>query len=183
VSHDLKGIAELLRAMRFAAELHRDQRRKGAARTPYVNHPIEVAETLVRVGGICDPVTLQAALLHDVVEDTIATAGQVEAEFGADVSAVVVEVSDDKSLEKQERKRLQEEHASSLSLRAKQVKLGDKICNVVDLARDPPEGWERARLVEYLDWTERVVAGCRGANDALEAFYDQVLAAAREEIP
>lgn len=179
---ELRRIAGLLGALRFAAERHRDQRRKGVLEIPYVNHPIEVAETLVRVGDVHDLVTLRAALLHDVVEDTEATLDEVEAEFGIEVRVVVAEVSDDKSLPKQERKRLQVLHAPGLSMRAKHVKLGDKICNVGDLLRDPPRGWERARRIEYLDWTEQVVAGCRGANPALADHFDRVLARARREI-
>lgn len=179
---ELRGIADLMDALRFAAESHRDQRRKGDLDVPYVNHPIEVAEVLARVGGIEDAVTLRAALLHDVVEDTDTTLEQVEARFGAEVSAVVAEVSDDKSLEKQERKRLQVEHAPGLSLRARQVKLADKICNVRDLVRDPPRGWELARMREYLDWSERVVAGCRGASPALEAHFDETLRDARARL-
>jgi guanosine-3',5'-bis(diphosphate) 3'-pyrophosphohydrolase len=177
-----KEVAGLLVVLRFVAQRHRADRRKGALDTPYVNHPIEVAETLVRVGGIDDPVTVHAALLHDVVEDTDATLDEIEAKFGCEVRSVVAEVSDDKSLPKQERKRLQVLHAPELSLRAKHVKLGDKICNVTDLAHDPPRGWDETRQREYLDWTEQVVAGCRDANPELEARYDEVLAYARSKI-
>ena len=179
---EMREIAELLGALRFAAQRHRAQRRKGALATPYVNHPIEVAEILVRVGGVDDPVTVRAALLHDVVEDTDATLDEIEAEFGPEVRAVVAEVSDDKSLPKQERKRLQVLHAPGLSVRAKHVKLGDKICNVTDLVHDPPRGWDETRLREYLDWTEQVVAGCRDASPALGAHYDEVLAYARTKV-
>lgn len=178
----LPGIAGLLGALRFAAEQHREQRRKGALDIPYVNHPIQVAETLVRVGGVEDLVILRAALLHDVVEDTDTTLDEVEAAFGAEVRLVVAEVSDDKTLPKQERKRLQIVHAPGLSARAKHVKLGDKICNVTDLVTDPPRGWERPRLREYLDWTEQVIEGCRETNAALEAHFDEVLAHAKEKI-
>ncbi|MBW2280086.1 MAG: bifunctional (p)ppGpp synthetase/guanosine-3',5'-bis(diphosphate) 3'-pyrophosphohydrolase [Deltaproteobacteria bacterium] len=179
---DRAGIREfgaLLKAVHFAADRHRDQRRKGSEASPYVNHPIAVAEVLADVGGVDDLVTLQAALLHDTIEDTGTQPEEIEDAFSPEVRGVVCEVTDDKSLPKAKRKELQVEHAPHLSARARHVKLGDKICNVVDLTRNPPEGWDPERRREYLDWTERVIAGCRGTNAALEARYDQVLAAAR----
>lgn len=176
-SHDL---ATLLRAVAFSADRHRDQRRKGADAAPYVNHPIDVATVLANVGGVTDVTTLVAAVLHDTVEDTGTRPEEIEAEFGPAVRAIVDEVTDDKSLPKAERKRLQVEHAPHLSLAARTLKLGDKICNVVDLARDPPADWTFARRAEYIDWAARVVAGCRGVNPALERRFDEVLAEARE---
>jgi len=61
---------EILRAVHFAADRHRDQRRKDVGGSPYINHPIEVAEILARIGGISDLAVLQAAILHDTIEDT-----------------------------------------------------------------------------------------------------------------
>jgi 5,10-methylenetetrahydrofolate reductase len=170
---------ELLRALHFAAQKHRDQRRKDLDASPYINHPIEVAETLARVGNVSDLAVLQAAILHDTVEDTETTPAELEATFGREVRELVAELTDDKRLPKQERKRLQVEHAPSLSRRAKLVKLADKICNLRDIAHAPPRGWSRERRVEYLAWTERVVAGLRGESGALEKRYDEVLREAR----
>ena len=79
-----------------------------------------------------------------------------------------------------ERKRLQVEHAPSLSEKAKLIKLADKICNARDVTHRPPARWPLPRRREYLDWTERVVAGCRRGNAALEAHYDRVLREGRE---
>ena len=59
------------------------------------------------------------------------------------------------------------------------VKLGDKICNVRDVADDPPSTWPLDRRRDYLDWAERVVAGCRGTHPVLEALFDQTLQDAR----
>ena len=177
-----RAAAEILRAVHFAADRHRDQRRKGAEASPYINHPIEVAELVARVGGVDDVVTLQAALLHDTLEDTETTPEELEEAFGAQVCRVVEEVTDDRRLPKAERKRLQVEHAPHLSPRARRVKLADKIANVRSITTAPPAGWELARRLEYLDWTERVVAGLRGCCPALERLYDEVLAAARREL-
>jgi guanosine-3',5'-bis(diphosphate) 3'-pyrophosphohydrolase len=172
-------LAVLLRAVAFSAHRHRDQRRKGADAAPYVNHPIDVANLLANVGGVTDVTTLVAAVLHDTVEDTGTRPEEIEAEFGAAVRDLVLEVTDDKSLPKAERKRLQVEHAPHRSAAARTIKLGDKTCNVADIARDPPADWSPVRRAEYLDWAERVVAGCRGANAALERRFDEVLRAAR----
>lgn len=180
--HDLTQAAALLGALSFAAEKHKLQRRKGPDEVPYINHPIAVAELLSREGGVSDLPTLQAALLHDTVEDTDTSLEEVSAGFGSEVAGLVGEVSDDKKLEKQRRKELQIEHAPGISSRAKLVKLGDKICNVRDVANDPPEGWSLERRSDYLDWTEKVVAGLRGTNPALENLYDQTLAEGRQAL-
>jgi guanosine-3',5'-bis(diphosphate) 3'-pyrophosphohydrolase len=171
--------AALLRALHFAADKHRDQRRKGAEASPYINHPIEVAEILARVGGVTDIVTLQAAILHDTLEDTQTSAEELEAAFGPEVRAVVEEITDDKQLPKAERKRLQIEHAPQLSPRAKIVKLADKISNVRSIIQTPPAEWPLQRKQEYLDWSARVVAGCRECNPALEQAYDDIIAEGR----
>jgi (p)ppGpp synthase/HD superfamily hydrolase len=167
----------VLAAAQFAAHKHRDQRRKGADQRPYINHPIDVASTLATVGGVEDAEVLMAALLHDTVEDTDCTPEEIEEHFGADVRALVEEMTDDKALENAERKQRQVEHAPHLTPRAKLIKLGDKICNVRDITRNPPVSWSLERRRRYFDWTARVVAGVRGTSAPLEALYDDVLAA------
>ena len=179
---DLDALAPLLAALRFASEKHRDQRRKGANASPYINHPIEVAELLARVGGVRDVEVLAAAILHDTIEDTETTPEELERAFGSRVRELVAEVTDDKSLPKQERKRLQHEHAPHLSLDAKQIKLGDKISNVREIAASPPDGWPLERRREYIEWARSVVAGCRGANALLERHFDEVAAEAEAEL-
>lgn len=82
----------------------------------------------------------QAALLHDTVEDTDTTLAELEAKFGPIVARIVQEVTDDKSLSKQERKQLQVEHAPHCSHQAKLVKLSDKLYNLRDLNRCTPVG-------------------------------------------
>jgi guanosine-3',5'-bis(diphosphate) 3'-pyrophosphohydrolase len=168
--------ALLLDGLHFAADKHRFQRRKDPEASPYINHPIEAADLLARVGGVTDVVTLVAAVLHDTVEDTETTPAELEARFGADVRAVVEEVTDDKTLPKEERKHLQIEHAPHLSDRAKAVKVADKICNVLDVTLKPPADWTLERRRAYLDWSASVVAGCRGVNEALERHFAEVLA-------
>ncbi len=172
----------LLKALSFASVKHRDQRRKDIEASPYINHPIEVAELLARVGGVSDVVILQSAILHDTIEDTETTVEEIERIFGAEVCRIVREVTDDWSLPKAERKRLQIEHAPHLSAGARLVKLADKISNVRAICEAPPATWSPERRREYLDWSERVVDGLRGCNALLEELYDELLERGRGSI-
>ncbi len=165
----------LIKALRFSADKHRYQRRKDQAQSPYINHPIEVTQLLWDVGDVREVNVLLAALLHDTIEDTQTSPDEIRNLFGDEVLSLVLEVSDDKSLPKAERKRLQVENAPHKSVGAKLIKLADKCCNVRDLIGSPPADWSLERRREYLLWTERVVAGLRGTNSALEAYYESEL--------
>ena len=178
----MSDVALLLKAIDFAAYRHRKQVRKGSQGVPYVSHPVAVAELIARVGRVTDIITLVAAILHDTIEDTETTAEEIAEHFGANVRDIVLELTDDKSLPKEERKRLQIVHAPKSSKRAKIVKLADKIVNVRDVTRDPPSDWSVDRRKEYLDWSEQVIAGCRGVNAALERRFDEVLKEGRRLI-
>jgi (p)ppGpp synthase/HD superfamily hydrolase len=169
-------------ALRFCAEKHRNQRRKDAGKTPYLNHPVEVAELLWRIGGGRDMAVLIAALLHDVIEDTEATPEEVESLFGSEAASLVMEVTDDKSLPKARRKELQVQHAPDLSLGAKLIKMADKICNVRDITWSPPPDWPLARRMEYLNWSERVVAALGPCNPELERYFSKVLAEGKQKL-
>ncbi|CAL8364453.1 unnamed protein product [Gadus morhua 'NCC'] len=158
----------LLETVNFAAEKHRSQRRKDVEGTPYINHPIGVARILSHEGGIVDIEVLQAALLHDTVEDTDTSIAELELTFGPTVARIVQEVTDDKTLPKQERKRLQVEHAPHCSQQAKLVKLADKLYNLRDLNRCTPTGWTAERVQEYFVWGSLVIRGLKGTHPALE---------------
>ncbi|KAM4596433.1 guanosine-3',5'-bis(diphosphate) 3'-pyrophosphohydrolase MESH1 [Fundulus diaphanus] len=164
----------LLETVDFAAEKHRKQRRKDAEGTPYINHPIGVARILSYEGGVTDIEVLQAALLHDTVEDTDTTPEELEAKFGPTVARIVQEVTDDKGLPKQERKRLQVEHAPHCSRQAKLVKLADKLYNLRDLNTSTPVGWSAERVQEYFVWAAEVVKGLKGTNSALEKKLEEL---------
>jgi (p)ppGpp synthase/HD superfamily hydrolase len=166
--------AAILEAALFAAEKHRNCRRKGPDATPYINHPITVANLLARAGEVDDVEVLQAALLHDTVEDTEATSEEIEEHFGRSVRDLVDEVTDDKDLEKAERKQRQVEKAPKLSPGAKMIKIADKIANVTDIMEAPPADWSVERRVQYIEWSAKVVDGCRGQNENLERAYDSV---------
>ena len=165
-------LAALVQAMAFAADKHRNQRRKDAEASPYINHPIALANVLANEGGVQDVTVLCAAVLHDTIEDTETTADELRALFGDQVASVVLEVTDDKSLDKAQRKQLQIEHAAHCSPQAKLVKLADKICNLRDLVASPPADWSAERKQAYFDWAAAVVAGLRGVHPGLEAVFD-----------
>ena len=163
----------VLLAAEFAARKHRNQRRKDRAATPYINHPLALARLLWTEGQVRDPVVIAASLLHDTIEDTRTTRAELARAFGAAVAGVVAEVTDNKRLQKQTRKRLQIEHAPHLSRQAKLVKLADKTCNLRDVAANPPAGWPLKRKREYFDWARQVVSGLRGTNRRLERAFDR----------
>ncbi|XP_034112868.1 guanosine-3',5'-bis(diphosphate) 3'-pyrophosphohydrolase MESH1 [Drosophila albomicans] len=166
--------ARFMKCLQYAAQQHRNQRRKDPQETPYINHPINVSTILATEAGIDDEAVLMAALLHDVVEDTDATFADLEQLFGDDITGLVREVTDDKSLEKMERKRLQIVNAPKASRRAKLIKLADKLDNLRDLQVNTPTGWTEERREAYFVWAQRVVDGLRGTNAALEEQLDQI---------
>ena len=175
LEHPMDPLPELLKALRFASEKHSRQRRKDSAATPYINHPIAVAEVLARIGRVSDLATLQAAVLHDTLEDTETTVPELEQQFGRGVCRMVEEVTDDKSLPQSERRQLQIEHAPHLSHGAKQIKVADKICNLTELTLGEPPKWDLAQKFAYLDWAERVVTGCAGCNAGLEKHFENLV--------
>ncbi|PMS14380.1 phosphohydrolase [Trinickia dabaoshanensis] len=168
---------KLVAAIAFAADKHRNQRRKDHEASPYINHPIALANVLANEGGVEDERVLLAAVLHDTIEDTETTEQELVRLFGKEVADIVMEVTDDKALPKAERKRLQVEHAAHISRRAKLVKLADKICNLRDIAMSPPADWPLARKQEYFGWAKAVVDGLRGVHPGLEAIFDAAYAA------
>jgi len=165
-----------IKALAFAAHKHRDQRRKDHRASPYINHPIALADVLCNEGGITDIETICGALLHDTIEDTEATGEELAQEFGAAIRDLVIEVTDDKALPPSERKRLQVVHADTLSDKAKLIKLADKICNLRDVVEHPPQGWDLARRQAYFDWAKQVIDGLRGVHAELEAAFDATYA-------
>jgi len=139
----------IIKAVNFAAIKHKKQKRKDGEGTPYINHPIGVANFITEIGKINDLATIQAALLHDTVEDTDTKLDEIEKEFGTEVKDIVAEVTDNKSLPKAQRKKLQIENAPHKSKKAKIVKLSDKLYNLRDLMRAPPENWQLIHIQGY----------------------------------
>jgi guanosine-3',5'-bis(diphosphate) 3'-pyrophosphohydrolase len=173
-------INHFVHALAFSAERHKNQRRKDAQITPYINHPIELVNVLVNEGGVMSWDVLCAALLHDVIEDTQTTEEELITHFGKKVTAIVKELTDDKSLAKEVRKSLQIAHAPFASHEAKLVKLADKICNLRDILVSPPAGWDLQRKQDYFAWAAAVIAGIRGTNSKLEKVFDGLLQDAQQ---
>src|ERR1700756_1958929 len=163
----LEGTLLVTRAANFAARRHVEQKRKGTAREPYINHLAEVAALLAEATGGADAALVAAGFLHDTLEDTDTEYEELQAIFGDDIAGLVAEVTDDKSLPKQERKRFQIVNAAHKSDRAKLLKIADKTSNLRALTFSPPSDWELGRVFEYVDWAEQVVSHCRGLNTFL----------------
>jgi len=169
-----KLLSLLFKALSFSAEKHTKQRRKDIDKTPYINHPISLANILAQ-RWVIDENVLCAAILHDTIEDTETTVDELQEHFGEKITSIVLEVTDDKSLEKSVRKQKQVEHAASISHEAKLVKLADKIANITDIINTPPADWSTDRKKEYFDWAKAVVDNLRGAHQGLEKDFDDLV--------
>ncbi len=154
----------IYRALTYAKGKHKGQKRKNAKGNAYIEHPKEVAVFLY-VHGIADTTILMSAMLHDTIEDTDATYEEIETLFGKEVADVVAEVSDDKSLPKLERKKLQLSTMASKSFAARMVKIADKISNTKDLLTDPPIGWTAIQINGYILWAQACCDQAMSAGD------------------
>ena len=178
----VEHISLILKALGFASRKHEGQRRKGGRASPYVNHLIDVAEKLWELGGVHDLTTIVAGILHDTIEDTTTTPDELASAFGSEICSIVLELSDDKSLPKPVRKRLQVEHAGNLSSRARLVKIADKISNIHDIMDSPPVGWSCEERLNYIVWAEEVINRLRGTNENLERYFDTLCSEAKKKI-
>ncbi len=167
--NDLKLI---LKALEFSARKHKNQRRKDVEASPYINHPISLANILCNEAHVTDVNVICGALLHDTIEDTETEPEELEAEFGSLIKDIVMDVTDDTSLHRHERKQAQIDHAPHISQEAKLVKLADKISNLRDVSSNPPPSWSLDRRQEYFDWARKVIDQLRGADAHLESIFD-----------
>lgn len=167
---------QLSKAIVFAAQSHSGQYRKDG-KTPYINHPLEVMNLVVMNVDHPHSDVLIAAVLHDVVEDTNVTSAEIKQMFGAHVAKLVDELTDDKTLSKEERKRIQLHEVHTLSEEGKLLRLCDKICNVYDILYAPPGNWDNTRRIDYLHWAKAVVENIRGTHEVLETRFDELYAA------
>ncbi len=168
-----KALAEVMRALDFAARHHAHQRRKGAAKEPYINHLAEVANLLAEATEGRDPTLVIGGLLHDLIEDQDVTADEIAARFGREVADLVLEVTDDRALSRAERQQRQIETAAGKTRRARMLKLADKTSNLRSMASSPPVDWSPERRADYVEWAKRVADECRGVDPALERAFDE----------
>jgi (p)ppGpp synthase/HD superfamily hydrolase len=178
----MKEWIAVLRAADTAARWHVHQRRKGIAQEPYINHLLEVASLVTEATGGTDPNVVIAALLHDAIEDQGVTSEMLASEFGGHVAEIVMEVSDDKELPKEERKLRQIEAAPKKSNGAKLIKLADKTSNLRTIGSSPAAGWSVERRLEYIEWAKSVVVGLRGTSPWLEQQFDEATERAMQSL-
>ena len=169
-------------AAELAARRHNGMARKGRGSEPYVNHLAEVANLLSTATEGGDAELVAAGWLHDTIEDTETTREELARKFSERVASLVVECTDDMSLPKAERRRLQVADASHKSPGARLIKIADKISNIRARILPQPTANERDDLVDYTNWAEQVVAGCRGGNAWLEQTFDQTMKLARSSL-
>ena len=178
----LTGLRLVSEAADFAARRHSGKARKGRGNEPYINHLAEVANLLATVTDSADAELVAAGWLHDTIEDTETTRGELVQKFSERVADLVAEVTDDMSLPKQRRQQKQIEDAPHKSPGAKLIKIADKISNIRARIVPQPSREERDDLVDYVNWAEQVVAGCRGANAALDKIFDDTVKLARSSL-
>lgn len=174
MKQECMDIPGLISALAFAAARHGGQKRLGKGGMPYINHPIDVADILCRIGGVEDLTILAAAFLHDVIEDTDTSPEEIRGLFGDEVYSIVMEVSDEKGVSRERKRQLQLEHVPHLSHAAKLIKIADKISNTRDLSNDPPVKWTVSDICEYRKFAKRVVDLLRGTNKAMEEYFDKM---------
>jgi guanosine-3',5'-bis(diphosphate) 3'-pyrophosphohydrolase len=173
---------KILDAAVFAADKHQNHVRKNEQHSPYITHPLLVAKAIYQIGDVKDNGVLVAAILHDTIEDTPTTKDEIADRFGKDILEIVLEVTDNKSLDRLTRKRLQVSHAPELSYQARVVKIADKLINCEDILYSPPVDWPLKRRQEYIQWGADVVQKIRGTNTPLEEAFDQVLRRAEQAL-
>ena len=178
----LTAIRLVSEAAELAARRHNGMARKGRGNEPYINHLAEVARLLAQVTDGADAELVAAGWLHDTIEDTETTREELAGKFGERVASLVVEVTDDMSLPKPVRRQKQIEDAPHKSPGAKLIKIADKVSNIgARIVSDPNEA-EREDLIDYVDWAEKVVAGCRGGNATLDRTFDDTVKLARSTL-
>ena len=174
-------VRQLTKALAFAAEAHRNHRRKGASQEPYINHLIEVLDLVASVEDD-DMDVLVAALLHDALEDTGTSYEKLVATFGERVARIVQENSDDMTLPKPERQRARLAGIAKKSREARLVKFADIISNLRAIAVSPPAGWSNDRRLGYLGSCRNLVDAGRGSNAQIERIFDDTARAVEQAI-
>ncbi|WP_078059270.1 HD domain-containing protein [Tropicimonas marinistellae] len=175
-------LLSLSRALAFAAEAHRNQRRKGAAQEPYINHLIEVMDLVARAGEPADVEIMIAALLHDTIEDADVSEATLAELFGARVARMVVENTDDMSLSKPERRARRISAQAHKPADSRIVKTADVISNLRAVAVSAPAGWDIERKLGYLESCRALIDAGRGASASLEALFDETAEEAERAI-
>ncbi len=165
----------ILQAVDFAAKKHASETRKIPEKTPYIIHPIAVANNLLTTGNVRDADVIIAALLHDTLEGTNTTSEEITQVFGKKVNNYVREMTEDSSLPKAERNRLQIANAPKASEGAALIKLSDTLYNLRDLSKTPPAGWSQERIDTYFIWAAKVAHTLPDVNPPMKQAIDNLV--------
>jgi guanosine-3',5'-bis(diphosphate) 3'-pyrophosphohydrolase len=174
---DPKEIDRIKRAYHFSEKCHLGQMRQSG--DPYITHPLAVANILADMQ--MDPESLMAGLLHDVIEDTGVTKGQISRRFGRTVADLVDGVSKLGEIESASRAEQQAESfqkmtlAMSRDIRVMLVKLADRLHNMRTLGVLSPE--KRRRIARETIDIYAPIAQRLGINDIRLEFEDLGFAA------
>lgn len=156
-------------AFHLSAIAHRGQKRVDG--TDYIEHPIEVANNLIRV-GIVDADILAAAYLHDALEKGPKHMRKtIENQLGHNIVLLVDSLTDDQRLSSSHRKAQQLERAPTMPILAKQIKLADRIANL----RSPRPDWNDAKRQTYAEHSHALLFALKGSHDVLESQLQQRL--------
>jgi GTP diphosphokinase / guanosine-3',5'-bis(diphosphate) 3'-diphosphatase len=159
-------------ATAFAFKKHEGQTRKNATKNPYIQHVLAVKNI---VNLVCnDEIALAGAILHDTLEDTDTTYAELVENFGSQVADLVLELSDDKSLEKETRKLLQIKNAPNKSEFACYISFADKIHNCQSIIYDPPVDWSNERKLAYFVWAELCINGFRFKDETFVYMFQSL---------
>jgi len=171
IEPDYKQVNTILenKLIHFVAQKHYGQYRKNADRTPYIVHPLRVVMILWDEAKIRDKSVLQAALLHDTLEDTNMTEEEIKNLCGPKVLKIVKEVTNDPNLSGVQNKQRQIDHAPKMSYEAKLVKLADRLDNVRDL-RPPPPAWSSEKVQGYYNWGSKLLKVLQGTHPLIECL-------------
>jgi (p)ppGpp synthase/HD superfamily hydrolase len=167
---------KILKGVEFAMQKHQFQERKNSKKTPYVIHPIGVADHIMRVGKVYDADVIIAALMHDTINEGLATKEELTKNFGKAVASYVEEVTDDQAIPVKERKKKQIIQALHQSKGASLIKLSDKWHNLNTLMKDPPSGWNREKMDLYFQWAQAVAENLPEVNAPLKESLHETIA-------
>lgn len=168
-------------AVYYAMEAHQKQKRKDPWHLPYIVHPIDAMNILIKAGVTCQK-TLSAAVLHDTVEDTETTLDDLKRMFGPEIASIVSECTDNKEHDKVTRKKQQIVHAHHMSQQAAFVKVADKLSNLEYLLVAPPPSWTPEITRGYIAWSKAVLDNLLPRLGSFQNYSVQILTLKVEDL-
>lgn len=167
-----RGPILIMRADAYAARHLGGMLRKGAKPKPVMDHAREVAQLLALAHA--DSEVQAAGLLHDVRELAGISDSEIVHCFGERVGTIVSEVTNPaafKLLSTHEKKRCQANLMQTASHGAQMVRMGDMTSNLRELVDNPPVGWDREKIYEYIYGDLRIAIACKEASTYLNEVF------------